>query len=398
MYDVGVMRELAEAVEEVQIPVCGDDIAEVISLMDRLSAKVTEAVGAFDKAGIWEIEGASSMTAWLRHRARMSGGAASTMTRTARRLGELPVTAAAWLDGSLSSGQVQAVVANVGDTTIEMFAEHEAEVVPALFELSVADTATAMQGWAARAEALSEGPEPKERPRVLHLSKLMDGRRRLDGDLDGEGGSVVDTALGLATSQDAEGEEPRSPAERRADALVDICQFFLDHKGATPVGRARPHLNVVIDFDDLVRGLPGEFVEGGSVDPATIASLLCDSDLRRLITRGRSVILDFGVATRVVSDNLFSALVLRDRHCRHPGCDRPAKWCEAHHVIPVSEGGPTDLANLVLKCCRHHHLGHKPGWSEKVEPDGTFHITDPSGRTFITFPPGVGRMMFGDAA
>lgn len=290
MYDEGVLRKLVEAVEEVQIPVCGDDIAEVISLIDRLSAKVTEAVGAFDKAGIWDIEGATSMTAWLRHRARMSGGAASTMSRTARRLGELPVTAAAWLDGSLSSGQVQAVVANVSDATIEMFAGHEPAVVPPLCELSVAD------------------------------------------------------------------------------------------------------------FADLVRGLPGEFVEGGSVDPATIASLLCDSDLRRLITKGRSVILDFGVATRVVSDNLFSALVLRDRHCRHPGCDRQAKWCEAHHVIPVSEGGPTHLANLVLKCSRHHHLGHKPGWSEKVEPDGTFHITNPSGRTFITYPPGVGRMMFGDAA
>ncbi len=148
----------------------------------------------------------------------------------------------------------------------------------------------------------------------------------------------------------------------------------------------------------LSGSLPGELVDGSPVASESIASLLCDSVFHRLITKGRSVILDFGVATRVVSDGLFSALVLRDRHCRHPGCDRPAKWCEAHHVIPVSEGGPTDLANLVLKCSRHHHIGHKPGWSEKMEPDGSLRITDPSGRTFVTYPPGVVRLQFGGAA
>jgi len=126
-----------------------------------------------------------------------------------------------------------------------------------------------------------------------------------------------------------------------------------------------------------------------AVEKVQIAALLCDSEVNRVITKGRSAILDFGVATRVVSETLFAALVLRDRHCRHPGCDRPPKWCEAHHVIPVLQNGPTTLWNLVLKCSRHHHLGHKPGWSEKLEPDGTLQITDPSGRAFITHPPGV---------
>lgn len=385
------MRELAAAVEEVQIPVCGDDIVAAIGLMERLAARISEAVGAFDKAGIWEIEGATSMTAWLRHRARMSGAAAMSMSRTAKRLRELPVTAAAWRDGSLSSGQVQAVVANVSDTTIEMFAEHEAGVVPALCELSVVDAASAMQGWAARAGALLDPPDPTPPPRRLHLSKLMEGRWALNGDLDNEAGALLDTALGLAGTDDAEGEEPRTPAQRRADAMADICRFFLDHKGAAPVGRARPHLNVVIDLDDLLKGRPGELVDGTAITAESLAALACDSTISRVLTKGRSIILDYGTATRVVSEGLFAALVLRDRHCRHPGCDRPAKWCEAHHVIPVSQGGPTNLADLVLKCSRHHHIGHLPGWSEKMEPDGTLHITDPSGRTFTTFPPGVGR-------
>ncbi|HVE46230.1 MAG TPA: DUF222 domain-containing protein [Acidimicrobiales bacterium] len=238
-----MLRELTAAVEELDIPVFGDDIAAAIGLMDRLGAKITKAVAAFDNDGIWAIEGATSMTAWLRHHARMSGGAAASMTRTARRLEELPVTSAAWLSGEMSSGQVQAVVANVGEKTLAMFAEHEAEVVPSLSELSVADTALAMQGWAARAEALLEHPEPKERPRALHLSKLMEGRRRLDGDLDAEGGSVVETALGLASSEDAEGEEPRrAPGRRPGRHLPVLLGPPGSHsRGAGPAAPERGH-------------------------------------------------------------------------------------------------------------------------------------------------------------
>src|SRR5918911_831927 len=45
---------------------------------------------------------------------------------------------------------------------------------------------------------------------------------------------------------------------------------------------------------------------------------------------------------------LWSALVVRDRHCRFPGCDREPGWCEAHHVRHFAHGGATNLANLIL--------------------------------------------------
>ena len=145
----------------------------------------------------------------------------------------------------------------------------------------------------------------------------------------------------------------------------------------------------MVDWDDLVRGGPGRLVEGGFLDGASIRRLLCDAAVHRVVTEGRSSILDYGTSTRTVPANLWSALVLRDRHCRHSGCDRPSHWCEAHHVTPVLEGGATALDNLVLKCSRHHHLGHLPGWHEKLKPDGTLVTTDPAGRTRSTRPPGV---------
>jgi hypothetical protein len=57
------------------------------------------------------------MVAWLRQGARQSQRDANRCAKTARRLRDLPVTAAAYRDGVLSAGQVQAIVANLNDKT-----------------------------------------------------------------------------------------------------------------------------------------------------------------------------------------------------------------------------------------------------------------------------------------
>lgn len=51
--------------------------------------------------------------------------------------------------------------------------------------------------------------------------------------------------------------------------------------------------------------------------------------------------------------------------CRFPGCDEPASRCQAHHIIPWSDGGRTELANLVLVCRAHHNAinSGRDGWS-----------------------------------
>ena len=57
------------------------------------------------------------------------------------------------------------------------------------------------------------------------------------------------------------------------------------------------------------------------------------------------------------------ALNLRDQHCCWPGCDRPPSYTEAHHLVPWTRGGRTDLPNLVLLCYRHHWQVHEGGWT-----------------------------------
>ncbi|MDQ3757257.1 MAG: HNH endonuclease [Actinomycetota bacterium] len=384
-----MFKQLAAAVEEIDIPPVGDAIAEVSALIDRLAAKLSHAVGRFDADGAWAIDGSTSAMAWLRHHAGMTASTANATVRTARTLRSLPVTSTAWRDGSLSGSQVQVIVANVDDRTLSQLVAQEASLVPAVAPLSTTATGRAMRFWRARAEALADdGAEGRLPERDVRLSQTFRGRWVLDGDLDPEGGELLATALRLATTEDPEGTPVRTPARRRGDALVDLARFFLDHRHDVPAGRNRPHLNVVVNYDELLAGRGGETVDGGFLDGASIRRLLCDASVHRVVTDGRSTILDYGTATRTAPANLWAALVLRDRHCRHDGCDRPPHWCEAHHVTPVLEGGPTSLDNLVLKCSRHHHLGHLPGWHEKLLPDGTLVTTDPKGRTRTTRPPG----------
>ncbi|MCU1373191.1 MAG: hypothetical protein JWO68_477 [Actinomycetia bacterium] len=119
-----------------------------------------------------------------------------------------------------------------------------------------------------------------------------------------------------------------------------------------------------------------------------VGAYLCEGALHRVLRESRSVILDMGVTTKVITAALFTALAVRDEHCRFPECDRKASWCEAHHVVWFSRGGPTRLDNLVLLCSRHHHLLHKPGWPAKLLPDATFEVTLPDGRVRTSHPPG----------
>jgi hypothetical protein len=136
----------------------------------RLLAKLVAAYGAFDAADLWDLDAATSMSAWLREQADLTGGDAARVLRLARGLRGMPVTAAAVLDGTLSAGQVRAIVANVNDRTAELFAAHEAELVPTLPALSAGDVTVAMRTWAAlalggrpapsRADVSTRGPVP----------------------------------------------------------------------------------------------------------------------------------------------------------------------------------------------------------------------------------------------
>ncbi len=113
-----ILEGLAQAIDDLDLPADSAVLTEAFTLADRLNAKLLAAVGEHDAAELWRNDGATSMTAWLRHHSGRSGRDAARCARTARRLRQLPVTAAAYRDGVLSAGQVQAIVANLKDRTV----------------------------------------------------------------------------------------------------------------------------------------------------------------------------------------------------------------------------------------------------------------------------------------
>ena len=211
-----------------------------------------------------------------------------------------------------------------------------------------------------------EGEERFRARRRLHASVTFLGMVRVDGDLDPETGESLLTALRAvldAESRSRQEGDQRTPAQRRADALGEICRQWLDSSQRPVVGGERPHVTVTVGADALRDDAGGtsELAHVGPIDPQAARRLACDASIRRVVMAGRSEPLDVGRRTPVVPPAMRRAVIVRDRHCRFPGCDRPHTWCDAHHVVHWADGGPTALPNLVLLCRRHHGMVHHPG-------------------------------------
>ncbi len=79
-------------------------------------------------------------------------------------------------------------------------------------------------------------------------------------------------------------------------------------------------------------GSISELDDGTVLHPETIRRLACDASVTRIVLAPDSQPLDIGRKTRVVPAGMRRALVARDRGCNQAGCDRPARWCDAHHI------------------------------------------------------------------
>jgi hypothetical protein len=93
-----------------------------------------------------------------------------------------------------------------------------------------------------------------------------------------------------------------------------------------------------------------------------------------------SLPLDVGTATDTVPPHLRRAIIRRDKHCRFPGCQIRTAACHVHHLIPLSEGGPTKLDNCLLACGFHHLIAiHRWGWRLTLDADGSTTAVSPDG-------------------
>jgi hypothetical protein len=73
--------------------------------------------------------------------------------------------------------------------------------------------------------------------------------------------------------------------------------------------------------------------------------------------------LDFGRTVRTASPPLRRTVVLSDKQCRFPGCDRPAGWCDVHHLDDWGRGRADPKGRPPAGVPPpHHRLLHEGGW------------------------------------
>ncbi len=337
-------------------PELADRVRELDQARRRLDSIWLATLGAFDRSGEWEFDGATSAGAWVAAETLQDHSRAAAQVRLGRRLERLPLVAAALADGAISAEHAR-VLADAAD--VPEFGDAEEVLVEQARSLRPADARRVVEHWRA-VVGRERGSADRERRR-LHLSTLLDGMRALDGLLDREGGAIVEQALGdlMAKSTDCPGEPIRTKAQQRVDALVDLCDRYL--RGALGSGNRRPQVSVVAGLETLEGnvGRPARMGNGERLTADDARRLACDAGISRVLTDPAGLPLDVGRAVRVVPPAMKRALDVRDGGCTFPGCDRPPDWCDAHHVRHWLDGGVTGLANLALVCRRHHTLLHE---------------------------------------
>ena len=340
-------------------------------------------VAELERRGAYARDGHLSLASWLAARHRVAPSTASGHVRMARALEAMPVAAEALASGDVSSAAIT-LLASAREEAPEQFARSEESLVDAARTLPVEELKDVVTRW--RHDHTDEADDDRQE---LFLTPTLRGRGRLAGDLNAETTQVLITALRAVQDVEVRSNDwtdTRSPASRRADALGEICRQWLGSSGRPVVAGERPHVIVTVDVESLGRGenaagtarsAGARLSDVGAISAADALMWACDAQVTRVITDAASRPLDVGRTTRITPPWIRKALLVRDGGCAFLDCGRPTSWCDPHHVVHWTNGGPTALSNLVLLCRRHHRLIHHKRFGVKIV-DGLprFHRAD----------------------
>jgi hypothetical protein len=269
--------------------------------------------------------------------------------------------------------------------------EHLDAIVASMVEASDVLTARELRRLIAHARATLKPPAELESEEAgLRLGRSFRRVRSCAGfsvfelRLDPEGAAIVESAVDALSAPRPDlcldggvGEvDPRTPATRRADALLEIVGRGV----AAPEGVTRsPRTTLVVTMSleallEQVRGA-GLLETDAALSPSAVRRLACEAGIVPMVLGARSEVLDLGYTQRLFTPAQRRALAVRDGGCSFPDCTVPPQWCDAHHVVHWLFGGRTDLLNGALLCGRHHTVVHQRGLTATVAATGvTWHL------------------------
>src|SRR6267143_2943998 len=371
--------EMAAWIRDAEGDALGEALIQIREAgIDPLEAAFAIGVRRFDRSGEYKADGALSLTAWLRWKCRLSGGAAMERVEIARQLEKLPQTEAAFANGDLGFQHVAVLARTAEHVGAAAVRKEEANLLQAAQTMDPGQFTTVAKNFEHRVDAagaLAEANHAYQR-RYFHIGEPQNGLVRLDGVLDAEGGATLRTAL-QAFMKPVK-DDARSYGQRSADALVELGRrggSGSKRNGAGP----RPQLIIRASLDTLagIPGAPAGELEGGGTVPAeTVQRYACDSAISR-ITGQAELEHELNHASRTLPAPTRRALEARDRHCVFPGCTRPLHWCDGHHLVWWTRGGATALPNLALLCRPHHRMVHEEGWTLERTKDAQWKARPP---------------------
>jgi hypothetical protein len=360
-------------------------LSRVHSAQQRLTAVAAHLVREIEGRGIPRAHGATSTAVWLRQQLRMSVHEGKRLADLATILDRRPGLDAAVTAGLVSGEQAavihQACAVLPADEDPAVLAKAEAVLIDQAAWLTPAELRQAGARILHHLDADHEDKRHREalerqarrarQARTLHLTPVEDGKVRVTGWLDGEAAATVRAALD-PLCRPLVGDD-RTPGQRRADALTEVCALALRTADLPTSGGDRPQLVVTVPFD-VLRGRAGTATldTGERLTAAQARRLACDAHVLPAVLGGDGELLDLGRTRRLFTGATRRALILRDGGCAFPGCDRPHRWCEGHHIRPWAAGGGTDVDNGVLLCGHHHrllHSGNAARWEVRLGAD-----------------------------
>jgi Domain of unknown function (DUF222) len=218
----------------------------------------------------------------------------------------------------------------------------------------------------------------------------------LRGEFDPETGAILQTRLNNAieslfhnTTPDT---CPTDPLEKQPH-LRALALFSLTAGNGT--GRAgRIDMSILVDATTLLDGLLHDQTVidlglGFDLPVETVRRMACYADITPIIVGADGVHLELGRTTRLANRAQRRALRAMYRGCAVPGCCVAWDYVIIHHLHWYRNNGPTDIANLLPLCTKHHHLAHEGGWNLSLDTKRNLTITKPDGTTMTTGPPRV---------
>ena len=326
----------------------GDKLVHNQARIDLLQLEQSRLAAEFAAGEEWDRDGFNSPYDWIRVNCHLPGHVAGNYLTVGAHLAELDQSVQAMLTGDIGFAHL-AVMARTAEAVGKRF--DESQLLPLAREHSAGKFHYKSLHYRHSVDAKAYAAEENEQVenRSLHLSTVEDGSLLINGVLDPAGGAAVRTALEPLARKSGEHDD-RVLDQRYADALVELAS------GGKPA-----NLQVTATIETL-KGLAGaagaEMEFSLPISAAAVQRMACDCSVTRVLLSQESVTIDVGRSKRVISGPARKALMARDGHCRWPGCERPASWCDGHHVVHWIDGGGTDLDNLVLLC----RMVHEGGW------------------------------------